>query len=263
MSKNGASDKTTQTQTRRFTVRRVLIVIGVLVIIVIICFVGYFVYSASHSLPANQKAFALATRHDQTQFTETSSYYLISPVRQTTTGIIIYPGAFTDPKAYVGQYSELAEMGTAVFVIKSPFNFALFEVNRADRIMSENTAITRWYTAGHSLGGVAACDFAKSHQAKLSGLILLASYCNGSAKNLTIPVLSISGTQDGLATPQKIEASKKDLPANTTFYVIGGANHTFFGSFARMQPGDNPATIDEQDARTQIINTTYLFMMPQ
>jgi len=263
MSKNRESEKPTQPKFHRFTIRRVLTIIGVLVLILIISFVGYFVYSASNSLPANQKAFALATKHDQTQFSETGSYYLISPVQQTTTGLIIYPGAFADPKAYISQYSELAEMGIAVFVVKSPFNFALFDTNRADSIMSKTSAITRWYVAGHSLGGVAACEFAKSHQAKLSGLILLASYCNGSAKNLTIPVLSISGTQDGLATPPKIEASKKDLPDNTTYYVIGGANHTFFGSFGRTQPGDNPATIDEQEARTQIINTIYSFMTPQ
>lgn len=231
-----------------------------LIILAIIGFVGYFLYSAAHSLPVNEAALSAAKQDNQLRFVDKGSYYALLPLEPTKTGIIIYPGAFAQASGYIPRYSQLAKRGIAVFIIRSPLNFALLDVNRADRIIRENDTITNWYVAGHSLGGVAACDYAKSHQAKLSGLILLASYCNGNATQLTIPVLSISASRDGLATEQKIAESKKNLPANTQYVVIQGGNHTLFGSFAKTQPGDNSAEISEESAEQQIITAISGFI---
>lgn len=238
----------------------VAIIIASIVLIMAVGFAGYFLYSAANSLPANSAALNSAQQDTSIQIVDKGSYYALLPKQATTTGIIIYPGAFAEPKGYIPRYAELAKEGIAVFIIRSPFNFALFDVNRADRIMRENTSISNWYVAGHSLGGVAACDYAKTHQAKLSGLILLASYCNGSATNLTIPVLSISASRDGLATQQKITESKKNLPGSTQFVVVEGGNHTLFGSFAKNQSGDNPAGISEKSAEQQIITAISGFI---
>lgn len=237
-----------------------LLALGGIVVLGLVAFVSYFVWNAAHSLPADQSRLSSVTSSTDWTYQDKGSYYTVLPKGQTRAGLIIYPGAFAEPQAYVGQYGELAQQGIAVFVVRSPFNFALLDVGRANRIMRENPSIERWYVAGHSLGGVTACEYAKRNQSKLQGLILLASYCNGNAVSLTIPVLSISGSQDGLATSAKIAANKSGLPPQTTYVVVDGANHTQFGSFAKTQAGDGTASITADVARAQILQAITGFV---
>jgi dienelactone hydrolase len=253
--------KSTKSQRLRWW-QWLLLVFGSLLLLLLLGFVGYFLWSASHSLPADSSRVEAAKASQQLSYTDAGSYYAIQPTTPARAGLIIYPGAFAEPSAYVGQYAALAERGIAVFVVRSPLNFALLDINRADRIMREQGDIQRWYVAGHSLGGVTACEYAKRNQAKLQGLILLASYCNGDARSLTIPVLSISASRDGLATPAKIAASRSSLPPQTIYVVIDGANHTLFGSFAKTQSGDGIATISADAATQQILQAIDGFVQP-
>ena len=71
------------------------------------------------------------------------------------------------------------------------------------------------------------------------------------SSSLTADVLSISGSEDGLATPAKIDASRADLPRGTTYTVVEGGVHAFFGDYG-PQPGDGTPTITHDAARTQI-----------
>ena len=72
-------------------------------------------------------------------------------------------------------------------------------------------------------------------------------------------VLSISGSNDGLSTPAKIDASRADLPDTSTFTVIDGAVHAQFGSYG-VQPGDGTPTISNDDARTQISAASVAYL---
>ena len=63
------------------------------------------------------------------------------------------------------------------------------------------------------------------------------------------------GTEDGLATVAKIEASKSDLPPNARFVPIEGGIHAFFGDYG-SQSGDGTPTIDRTDAQAQIVAAT-------
>jgi hypothetical protein len=65
-------------------------------------------------------------------------------------------------------------------------------------------------------------------------------------------VVSISGTNDGLATPAKIEDSKTNLPASTVYVPIQGGNHAQFGYYGE-QEGDNPATISRAEQQAQLV----------
>jgi dienelactone hydrolase len=102
---------------------------------------------------------------------------------------------------------------------------------------------------------VAAID-ADAHDADATapviGLLLYASYpASDMSTTLTAAALSISGSEDGLATPAKIDAARPDLPKGTTFIVIDGGVHAFFGDYG-PQPGDGAPTISHDDARRQI-----------
>ena len=53
----------------------------------------------------------------------------------------------------------------------------------------------------------------------------------GTLKRTDLKVTSISGELDGLSTPAKVTASKADLPASSTFVVVPGAVHSYFGDY--------------------------------
>jgi dienelactone hydrolase len=94
----------------------------------------------------------------------------------------------------------------------------------------------------------------------VSGLLLFASYpATDMSTSLKAAVLSISGSDDGLATPAKIDAAKVDLPPSTTYTVIDGAVHAYFGDYG-PQPGDGTPTISHDDARRQISDASVAFV---
>jgi len=176
-------------------------------------------------------------------------------------GFVFYPGAKVDPVAYAPEMRAIAEHGYATFIVKMPVNMAIFGVYRAADIISANPGIKRWAVGGHSLGGAMACQFVAS-RADISGLILYASYPDPGtdlSKRDTLKVVSISGTRDGLATPDKINAAKRLLPPDATFIAIEGGNHAYFGSYG-PQDGDNTATISHDEAFRQIVAGTVALL---
>jgi hypothetical protein len=76
---------------------------------------------------------------------------------------------------------------------------------------------------------------------------------------LTSEVLSVSGSEDGLATPADIEESRAMLPQDAGFVEIDGAVHAFFGDYG-PQPGDGSPTITQDDARAQIGSASVGFV---
>ena len=90
------------------------------------------------------------------------------------------------------------------------------------------------------------------------GLLLFASYPAGDMSEAEIAVLSISGSEDGLATPAKIEASRAELPPGSEFVVIDGASHAQFGAYG-SQSGDGVASIGAEVAREQIATASLAF----
>jgi dienelactone hydrolase len=82
-------------------------------------------------------------------------------------------------------------------------------------------------------------------------LLLYASYPASDMASLDAQVMSVWASDDGLATPADIEASRSDLPTGTQFVEIAGAVHAFFGDYG-PQPGDGTPTISHDEARTQI-----------
>ena len=63
-------------------------------------------------------------------------------------------------------------------------------------------------------------------------------------------MLSLHGSNDGLATDAKIDAAKALMPAHARFVTIDGGNHGQFGSYG-PQAGDNPAAISPEEQWTQ------------
>ncbi len=92
-----------------------------------------------------------------------------------------------------------------------------------------------------------ACQLAEG----TDGLVLFGSYCANDLSESGLAALSISGSEDGLSTPEKIDEAAHLLPADTVFVVIEGGNHAGFGAYG-PQAGDGEATIPDAEIRAQI-----------
>lgn len=214
-----------------------------LIIIALIFIVSFFTTSYG---PSTQ---AMANLEDSTLVDVTVDNFIsFAPENTTaTTGLIIYPGAKVEPEAYAPLANKIAQAGYEVIITPMPLNFAIFDSNAADEVISKFPNIKNWVISGHSLGGVMAAKYA-SENSNIKGVIFYASYPQGDElKDSNIEVASIYGSLDGVANLEKIVGSKDLLPASTTFVEITGGNHAQFGSYGE-QSGDNPAeiSVDEQ-----------------
>ena len=95
-----------------------------------------------------------------------------------TTGLTIYPGAKVEPEAYAPLANKIAQAGYEVIITPMPLNFAIFDYNAADEVISKYPNIKNWAISGHSLGGVMAAKYA-SENSNIKGVIFYASYPQG------------------------------------------------------------------------------------
>ncbi|XOQ14697.1 MAG: hypothetical protein ACFWTY_11905 [Shouchella clausii] len=84
----------------------------------------------------------------------------------------------------------------------------------------------------------------------------------GYLKNSDLPVLSISGSEDGLSTPEKIDNMSDYLPDTTEFVEINGGNHAYFGVYG-SQSGDNEAEITVGQQQSIIVETVVDWIKQQ
>ncbi len=225
--------------------------------------VGGFAWARPHT--AVEPALAAMQSDSAVTVTETATRIVLEPnAEQNGTALFFQPGALVDARAYAAVLRPVAESGHTVVIPKQPMGIAFLALGALDGARDDFPEIDGWVVGGHSLGGtVASMEADETDDAATSpalGLLLFASYPAGDISGtLTVPVMSISGTQDGLATPAKIEASKPDLPADTEYVVIDGGSHAQFGAYG-PQAGDNTPTISNDDAREQISTAAVDFL---
>ena len=176
------------------------------------------------------------------------------------TGLLFYPGAKVEPEAYAARLSGLVtELGVTVVIVDPPLNLSLFDRRAPERFTSIAPELETWLVGGHSMGGVRACELAEESDA----LVLFASYCAGDLTTSQVPVLSLSGSEDGLSTPEKIAEHGEALPGSAEMVEIAGASHASFGDYG-PQNSDGTPTIDdaEMDAAVADAVAELLGTMP-
>lgn len=232
------------------------IVIGVMILVGLVA-----VGASIATRPAEPMPQALAAMQSVSQVDVPNSTWLVFKPHSTdpTTGFIFYPGGLVDPRAYAPMAHDISAQGYLVVIVPMPLNLAFFDANRATDVIARYPSIKRWAIGGHSLGGVAAAMFLKSHPDATQGIVFWASYPADSMVDYKGMVVSISGSSDGLSTPDKINAARALLPATTKFVVIDGGNHGQFGWYG-LQLGDGVATISRETQQEQIVNATLGFL---
>ena len=199
---------------------------------------------------------------------DSNFYYAFEPKRKKpTVGFIIYPGGLVDPASYAPMGRAIAAKGFLTIIVKMPDDLAILAFNRATTVISNYEAIKTWVIGGHSLGGVSSCAYAQKNGEKVGGVVMWASYPSVvySIHNKDLRVISIYGTNDGLATIEEdIESSRAHYPPDARFEPIEGGNHTQFGWYDTspdpLQPGDSPANITREEQQEQIVQITAGFL---
>jgi len=156
---------------------------------------------------------------------EAEGWLIFRPVGgERAVGLILYPGGRVDPRAYAPPARAIAAEGYLVVMVPMPLNLAFFGPDRAAEVMAAFPEVEHWAVGGHSLGEAMAARFAHGHPSAVQGLVLWASYpaASDDLSARELAVVSISGTRDGLATEEKIAASRSLLPAQTRWVTIEG-----------------------------------------
>lgn len=216
---------------------------------------------------AVQPALAAMRSDADVTVTESATRIVLAPsgsVATSDVGVFFQPGARVDARAYAAVLRPLARAGHPVVIAKQPLGIAFLALDAFDGARADRPEPTRWVLGGHSLGGTVATlqadDADSDATAPAVGLLLFASYPAGDVRgSLTAAVESVSGSRDGLATPEKIRASRADLPADARFTEIDGATHAQFGAYG-IQPGDGTATISDDEARRLISEASLRFV---
>ena len=165
-------------------------------------------------------------------------------------GLVFYPGAKVQPEAYAPLMQRCAEKGILCVIVKPLFNLAIIDMNAADGAIDQFPEIDCWMLAGHSMGGVAASDFASRHADAFDGIVFLASYPSADLASFNGDALCIVGSNDEVLNREKAEEAKSKLPVRETELTIVGGNHAYFGNYGE-QAGDGPATISREDQQAQ------------
>ncbi|MEI6887276.1 MAG: alpha/beta hydrolase [bacterium] len=223
---------------------------------------GLFWWQSGTYLPSSN---SLSTISSTISIQDKGSYIQLSNPLKTDTdkvGIVFYPGARIDPSAYKTLLSKIPETSNSkVFIAKFPLNLAILGVNAGDQIIKDNSDITSWYIAGHSLGGAMISEYLKGtkYESKINGVIYMGAYPNDDyLLNKKYKILSLYGSEDKLTTPEKIDSSKSKLPSSSLFIQLP-SNHSQFGDYGH-QEGDGNQILDTDSVHTRIIEIIREFI---
>lgn len=110
---------------------------------------------------------AVLQSDDSVHVSVTATTLAFTPAIDTArVGLLFYPGALADPKAYAPMARAVAEAGYEVIVIELPFRTAPLKRHR-EQVVQRTRAFTlseggrRWMIGGHSKGGALAAQFAR------------------------------------------------------------------------------------------------------
>ena len=230
----------------RVRVRKLLMIPVYAIAVLCIAFLAY----AEQYYHAEESASdALKSDEHVTVTREDYGWFFDGP--SETDALIFYPGGKVEETAYAPLLHRLAEQGMDAFLVRMPFRLAVFDTNKADRVMKLHD-YEHWYIGGHSLGGTTAAIYAASHSSQLSGVFMLAAYtANPLSEDLKVVI--IYGSEDGVLNLEELKEAVSYLPNRHVTCVIGGGNHAQFGNYGR-QAGDGEAVISSQEQQQRTVS---------
>ena len=196
--------------------------------------------------------------------TEEGNYLLFEPAEfaDNSPGLILYPGAQVEHKAYSRLAYQLADEGYSTILVDMPLELAILGWRRADGARELISGKNSWYLIGHSLGGAMASRFISREEPDwIKGLILLSAYpaSSDSLEDYDIEVLSLYGDKDEIVDLELLKERKNILPDSAIFTEITGANHAGFADYGE-QDGDGEAMITKEEQINKTVEYIIKFI---
>lgn len=227
-------------------------------IVLVLAVGGVLAWTQIGVMPAEPGPLATVRENPAITVSDADQGIVLAPADgESEVGLVFIPGAKVDPWAYAAILQGLAEDGVTVVITRPWLNLAFFDPRGLDAFTSAAPDVDVWSVGGHSLGGVRACQLAPDADA----LVLFASYCANDLSESGLPVLSLSGSEDGLSTPEKIADARDQLPADADMVQIEGASHASFGDYG-PQDGDGTPTISSGEMHTEVTRLADGFLAP-
>jgi hypothetical protein len=227
------------------------IILIVLILIILTALIAGWVYLSTVQYYATEEALVAYEMNDGKDM---KNYLEFSD--DSEIGLIFYPGG----KVESGSYSYLAELDNInVYIARFPFQLAFFNPNIAGDIIEDNPEVKSWFVGGHSLGGVAAYNYANNNPENIEGTFMLASYpaSDYSQETTSFKNLAFFADNDGLVEDFK---EKQNLfPVNTDFIEIKGGNHANFGDYG-AQKNDKESSISKSEQHQIILSNTQTYI---
>jgi len=237
------------------------IFIIILTSIIVLGFLGLFVWSKTGTYPAKTVALSALKSTDRVTVTQ-DKYIVFDPVEDTNSGLIFYPGGLVEPAAYAPILHKIAEKGVFVVVAPMPFNLAIFNTSAANSVIEEYSSISRWILAGHSLGGASAAIFAENNPTKIDAVAFWDSYPPNSAdlSDNNLSVVSIFGTTNGFPNTENFNDKRYLFPKDAIYAPIEGASHAQFGDYGPQKGDVVPSmSLAEQHEKVVKIMLDFIF----
>ncbi len=231
------------------------------VIVVLLLAIGVFAAWALN-VPAPQAEALAALQSDAAVTVVQGEWLVFAPVGEApAAGLIFYPGGRVDPRAYAPAARAIAAEGYRVAIVPMPLNLAVLAPGRAAEVMAAYPEVAAWAVGGHSLGGAMAANFAAAQPEAVRGLVLWAAYpaASDDLSASDLAVVSVYGTEDGVASAADVLAAAERLPADTRWVPLEGGNHAQFGWYG-PQGGDDAASLSHADQQAQAVAATVALL---
>jgi hypothetical protein len=229
----------TRTGWRAHPLRTALVAVAAVVLLAV---AGFVVWALTPYRADDAALEAMASGGGLT-VTEQAEGIVFAPDRDTSAGLVFYPGGRVEAAAYAPLARSVAEQGYLVVIQPMPLNLAVFGIGSAAEAFDAHPDIAAWAVGGHSLGGAMAAEFTVREPGSVSALVLLAAYpASSDLSGEDLSALTMRGSEDGLVSIDEIEEGQLKLPPRSVFDEIDGGNHAGFGSYGE-QSGDGPSAL--------------------
>lgn len=209
---------------------------------------GFLAFQPAAQLLANQSALSQSTLN-QRQAGQTACF-------------IFYPGGLVDKLAYAPLLERISDAGYPSYLLSLPMDLAVLSMGAAEKVKTDSRAqsqCSRFVISGHSLGGVAAAQYAGMHPD--DALLLLASYPQQGKSIVSHPAATVSvfASNDGLTTLDDIASSRALMPASTEWIEIKGGNHAQFGWYGE-QKGDGKGEVSREAQQAIVLQAALALL---
>lgn len=191
-------------------------------------------------------------QYNDLTITTFEDYVRIDSGEESTKAVIFYPGGKVEYTAYIPIMAQLAREGYLTFIVEMPLHLAIFGVDKANIVISENPQIDHWIIGGHSLGGAMASKHVSKHEEQYEGIFFLGSYPAADLSQAGLKLVSLYGENDLIVNYKKIQTTMNHVPEDSYYYRMEGANHGGFGDYG-YQEGDGIPTLTGNEQIEQTV----------